>query len=180
VAKAFLRSIRSTKRKLALADLSKIADKEIRQAMDKKVKPALIKSFENVVANWKSDVGFAARTYVRRDSITVYVFPTGKDKMIWIYVDQGTKPHPIFPKKPGGVLAFQGGTYVPKTLAKPARTVYGGGTVKNPKPVFAKSVQHPGSEARGFTKQIAKDIQPEFKREVENAFRRAARKANGK
>ena len=38
------------------------------------------------------------------------------------------------------------------------------------------SVQHPGSEARNFSAEIAEDIEPGFKREIENAFRRAARR----
>jgi len=186
VAKAFLRSVRSGKRKLALADLSSISRKEIEDAMDKRIKPVLVKSHEKIVEDWDSNVGFAARKVIRSDSIAVYVFPTGEDKMVWIYVDRGTKPHKIEAKN-APRLAFwmttKGGKpvrggYEPKTLARPARTVAGGGYVREPKAlVTPKAVDHPGNEPRNFTQQIARDIEPFFKKEIENAFRRTARRA---
>jgi len=177
--KAFFRSVRSGKRKAGLADLDSITRKEIERVLDQRVKPALVKSHEKVVEDWTTQVTFAAKKYVRPNSITVYVYPTGKNKKIWYYVDQGTRPHPITPKKPGGLLVFPWGgkgSYVSKTLARPARTVAGGGYVKNPTTRYAKRVDHPGSEGRNFTGQIAEDIKPDFRREMENAFRRAARR----
>jgi hypothetical protein len=177
--KAFFRSVRSGKRKAALADLSSIARKEIEMVLDQRVKPALVKSHEKVVEDWTTKVTFQARKVLKPDSITIYVYPTGPNKKIWYYVDLGTDPHPITPKKPGGLLVFGWGgkgSYVPKTMAKPARTVSGGGYVKNPKVTYAKRVDHPGSEGRNFTGQIAEDIKPDFRREVENAFRRTARR----
>jgi len=179
MAKAFLRSVRSGKRRAALADLDSIARKEIERVLDERVKPALVKSHEKIVEDWTTKITFQARKVIKSDVITVYVYPTGKNKAIWYYVDLGTKPHPITPKKPGGMLVFPWGgkgSYVPKTLARPARTVVGGGYVRNPQVVRAKRVDHPGSEGRNFTGQIANEIQPEFKREMENAFRRTARK----
>lgn len=177
--KAFFRDIRSGKRRAAIADLASITRKEVEQVLDQRVKPALVKSHEKVVEDWTTKVTFAARKVITPNRIVIYVFPTGKNKQIWYYVDLGTEPHPITPKKPGGLLVFGWGgpgSYVPKTMAKPARTVAGGGYVKNPQVVRAKRVDHPGSEGRDFTGQIATDIQPAFKREVENAFRRAARR----
>jgi len=108
----------------------------------------------------------------------VTVFPVGADREVWFYVDQGTKPHPIAAKR-APYLVFQAGNYVPKTLAKPARTVSGGGQVRNPQWVKTKRVQHPGSEGRHFTQTIAEDIQPSFKAEVEKAFKRIAASAGG-
>lgn len=148
--------------------------------MDKGVKPAAVKSHEKIVQDWESDVGFAAKKYVRATSITIYVYPTGKDKLIWTYVDQPTKPH-LIPKTPksGSWLYFKWGgkgSYVPKTMARPARTVVGGGFVKGGKPVAFKRVNHPGSEGRFFSEAIAKDIQPDFRRLIENAFRNISRK----
>ena len=162
-----------------MADLDSIARKEIERVLDERVKPALVKSHEKVVEDWTTKITFQARKVIKPDVITVYVYPTGENKNIWYYVDQGTKPHPITPKKPGGMLVFPWGgpgSYVSKTLAKPARTVVGGGYVRNPQTVRAKRVQHPGTEGRNFTGQIANEIKPDFKREMENAFRRTARK----
>lgn len=174
MAKVLLRNIRSGKRKAALLDLESLARKQIEQTLDQKVKPALIKSHELIVANWSSDVGFQARKFITGDSISINVFPTGADKQIWIFVDQGTKPHTIRAKG-GGRLKFQAGTYKPKTLANPARTASGGGTVSGGVTVFPKAVNHPGTQARNFSETIAEDIRPSFIQEMEAAFRLVAK-----
>jgi len=186
VAKALMQRIRSKRRRESIAVAAKA---EIMAEMEKDVKPRLVKSMENVVKDWDTEIGFQARTVVKPDSISVYVYPTGKNKKIFIYVDKGTKRHDI-PAKNAPRLAFYMGAdasgkpvrgrYEPKTLAKPARTVVGGGYVKPPKTfVRPLEVDHPGSEGREFTKQIAKDIRPEFKAGIDAAFKRAARRSNG-
>ncbi len=178
------RQIRSPAREKALMDLGSTVRKEVEGALEK-VKKALVDSHELIVQDWKSDVSFRAAKYIRPDRMWVTVFPTGADREIWFYVDQGTKPHTIPERRPkkAKALAFQaGGAYQPKTLAKPARTVSGGGKVTGGTKVVAmkaKAYTHPGTEAREFTRQIAEDIQPEFVKEVENAFKRAASSAGG-
>jgi len=176
--KILFKSIRSGKRRAAITDLNNIARKMIDAAIDKQVKPALIKSHEMVVADWKHKPGFASKKHIQFDSIAISVYPTGKHKDIWIFVDQGTKAHKIAAKNaPNLVFPWGGpGSYVSKTLAKPARTVRGGGYVKNPTMQFRKQVQHPGIQAREFTKEIAEDINPDFKKFIENTFRQIARK----
>jgi hypothetical protein len=186
VAKAFLRGVRSRKRRLALSDVAGESYKEVARVMDQQVKPALVEAHERVVKDWDSDVGFAAKKFLRRDSITVYVYPTGEDKEVWGYVDLGTRPHKIRAKNAPRLAfmmsvdaagKFVRGGYVPKTLAKPARTVLGGGYVKSPKALARPiEVDHPGSEGRGFTEQIAREMQPEIETAIENAFRRIARR----
>lgn len=180
MAKAFIRSVRAGQRKAAIADLGSLTQREIRAAMDRRVKPELLKDHRAVVKDWKSDVDFAARTYVRRDSIGVYVYPVGDDKQVWHYVNEGTRPHTI-PAVVGKLMVFKaGGTYVPKTRAKPARTVAGGGVVQGGATVFTtrrRAFTHPGNEPREFTKEIAEEYDKAFRRETENAFRRALRRA---
>jgi hypothetical protein len=176
--KVLLRNVRSGKRRAAIADLESIVRKQLEAAMDDKVKPALVKSHEKIVKDWKNQPEFAARKYIRPDKIEIAVYPTGEHKLIWIYVDQGTRPHPITPKR-AKFLKFEWGgpgSYEPKTLAKPARTVRGGGRVVGGVTVYRKKVQHPGSEGRHFTETIAGDIKPDFKRTIENTFRRISRK----
>lgn len=171
-----LRDVRSGKRRAAITELDTIVRKEIEKVLDEKVTPAMIKSHELIVANWKNKVTFSAEKSIRPDKIRIFVFPTGPNKQIWIYVDQGTKPHPIKPrKKPLLIFSWGGpGSYIPKTKAKPARTVAGGGKVQNAQIVRSTGVDHPGSEAREFSRTIAEDIKPEFKKEIENAFRRTS------
>ena len=168
-----LKNVRGAKRQAAIQDLNSIVRKELEDAIDRKVKPALIKSHEIIVAPWEHKPKFQSRKYIKPQFIAVNVFPTGDNAKIWRFVDEGTKPH-IIKAKNAPRLIFQTG-YVSKTLAKPARTVSGGGYTTGPiisKPV----VNHPGNEAREFTKIIAEDIQPEFEKEMENAFRRASNK----
>lgn len=178
MARAFLRSIRGKKRQKLFANMPSDASKEIRAVVNKKVKPALVKAHERVVADWKSDVKFRSRVTITPDAIKIFIFPAGADKQVWTFVDKGTRPHIIKPKGPGYPLRFKTG-YKPKTLPNPARTVYGGGGASGPE-VRAMVVKHPGSEPRNFTKQIAKEMGPEIRAEIENAFRRVARRTNGK
>lgn len=172
--KLLFKNIRSGKRQAAITDLNSITRKQIEETLDRKVRPALVKSHELVVANWEHKVKFGARKNISADKIVIYVFPTGENSEIWIFVDQGTKPHKITAKTVRG-LRFQGGTYVSKTLARPARTVSGGGYVQNPTWVRKESVNHPGTEARNFSVEIAEDIKPDFLREMENAFKQIAK-----
>jgi len=174
--KILLRNIRSSKRQAAITDLNNIVRKEIEKAMDTQVKPVLIKSHNLIVAGWEHKPGFDGKKYIKPDKIEISVFPTGENAKIWTFVDQGTKPHDITPKTaPRLVFPWGGpGSYVSKTLARPARTVSGGGYVKNPVMQFRKQVHHPGTEARNFSKEIAKDVEPQFKKLIDNAFRKVA------
>lgn len=173
------RNVRSGKRKAALLDLDNIVRKEIDKVMEKQVKPTLIKSHELIVRDWNTSIGFQARKFITSTKISVSIFPTGPNKRIWFFVDRGTKRHPM-PAVSGKFMVFQaGGTYNPKTLPSPARTVSGGGNVTGGTKVITKgrkAFTHPGSKARNFTKTIAEDIKPGFKRVIENAFRRTAKK----
>jgi len=144
--------------------------------MDREVKPALVKSHEKIVADWKHQPEFQGRKVIKPDSISIYIFSVGPNKNIWVYVDKGTKPHVIRAVN-APLLKFKTG-YQAKTLAKPARTVVGGGRATGPW-VSAVSVNHPGSEGRGFSEQIATDIEPDFHRVIDNAFRRVARRMEG-
>jgi hypothetical protein len=175
--KVLFKNIRSGKRKAKLLDLNSLTRKQLERDLDNKVKPALVKSHELIVANWESDVSFASRKSITADEIAVTIYPTGPDKEIWTFVDQGTKPHQIPAHGPASaqVMKFQaGGTYHPKTLARPARTASGGGRVTGGTTVYAKRVKaftHPGSQGRHFSEEIAEDIQPSFIKTIEGSFR---------
>jgi hypothetical protein len=71
---------------------------------------------------------------------------------IYSYVEYGTRPHVIVPKKRGGRLAFRG-KYVAKTRPGVISSRAGGakGGLR-----FAKQVQHPGTQPRHFSATIAK------------------------
>lgn len=146
--------------------------KEAERTLDVVVKPRLVKWGERTVANWKHKPGFAARKYVTRQAIRVCVYPTGENKKYWIWTSRGTKPHPIEPKKKP-ILAFPS-IYIPKTSIGPT---YGGpGTSKGPT-IFAMHVDHPGTWPRHFEEAWAIWARDWFRREMENAMRRGARRA---
>lgn len=181
-----LRSIRSNKRRALITNLESLAKKQLEEAMDSKVKLALIKSHERIVRDWEHKPDFKARKEVRADRISVTVFPTGENAKIWLWVDKGTKDHMlpagggrIYPVRAKALRFNYGGKYVSKTLAKPARTVSGGGRVEGGTPVAVASVAGhmvSGIEAREFTQTIADDTQPGFISTIENVFRNIARR----
>ena len=139
-------------------------------------KQILLRDMERIVSDWKSDVGFQARKIIKTNYIAINVYPIGKDKEKWEFVDKGTSPHTIRATK-APYLKFRSG-YQAKTAAKPARYNISGGGVSTGEWKSKKVVQHPGSEGRNFEQTIASDYKKEFAKITNNAFRRAAKKIN--
>lgn len=167
----------------ATAFKSSIFREEIRnaaQAMALKIK----KDFEATTKTWADkpefkvevNVGRAAGGYVATKAGT----PAGAeisvttDDEIYGYVDEGTKPHVIRPRRRGGLLAFKTGGYRAKT-----RPQVIGSTAGRPgkNQVFAKEVHHPGTKARKFTQVIHKKWQATFRKEMDAAIKRAAKRS---
>ncbi len=141
------------------------------------------RDLEDVVSDWSEQnrPKFTVERRISPTEIRVFVRPYKRRtaSRIFGYVDQGTKPHTIRPKKRGGVLAFQWGgpgSYQPKT--RPIAQAHGPGKVVGGGMHFAKAVRHPGSKGRHFLAAIHKRRAPQFRRDVENTFRRARRKMN--
>ena len=68
-----------------------------------------------------------------------------------------------------------------KTASNPGRAAGGSGSVSGGTQVFAKKVDainHPGSEARLFSEEIAKEILPIFRRSLETSMIKIAREVN--
>lgn len=172
MAKLLLRNIRSGKRKALITDVFNITIMELKSEMDP-IRKALVKQFDSIVSNWKSDVSFGGKVFIQPDAIFVNVFPKGADKKIWDYVDQGTPPHTIT----GSPLIFRSG-YQPKTLANPPRVALSGGGKATGPWVKKYKVNHPGVTARNFTPTISKDYVPFFQSRIEAAFKRVERKVN--
>lgn len=171
-----LRNIQSKKRSAGLLNIASITREQMNQVMED-TKNDLLKSLNSIVKDWKSDVSFQARKYVKADLIAINTFPVGKDKMVWEFVDKGTKPHTIKAKTSKG-LRFKS-DYKPRTLPNPARLASGGG-ISTGSWKAAKIVNHPGSKPRNFEKVLGSDYQPKFTRDTNNAFKRAAYQINKK
>lgn len=155
--------------------------REVEMTIDAKSKPELIAKHDEVVADWDTEIEFKARKFVTKSGIRINVFASGENKMIWIYVTQGTRPHVIKPKRPGYPLRFKWGgpgSYKPKTTTAPS---FGGpGEVQGGKIVRFPAVNHHGNEPRPFPAQIAREYKPTFSRDMENASRRGVRRMRGK
>lgn len=101
--------------------------------------------FEQVWSTWehKPTITINKQGYERRVEVT------GENARIFQYVDLGTRPHVIKPRR-AKRLAFSS-KFSPKT--KPGALVSGGGS-KGAVDTFVRFVAHPGSKPRNFTKNI--------------------------
>lgn len=156
---------------------------EVLEEMRENVGPELLAYFTKITRNWRHKPKFSAFYEVTRNASTVSVEPYGPNAPIWQYVSRGTRPH-LIPKggarvqrAKGYPLRFQWGgpgSYRPRTSAGghyngPGRVV-GGRTVR------FWQVHHPGNRPRDFERHIARWYRPKFRRRIENAMRRGARK----
>lgn len=130
--------------------------------------------FNYVVANWVNKPKFKVEVGSGKERLFLRVTVEGPNraKLIYKWVDKGTKPHTIQPNK-ASKLRFATG-YQAKTGVGGK---YGGPGRANGPVVFTKLVNHPGIKARNFSDTIAKDTEPILKREVNNGYRRGLRKA---
>lgn len=147
--------------------------KEVEKTLDAKVKPRLLDYPRRIVASWEHKPEFRAMKRVTRGDIRVYIYPTGPNKKYWIWTSRGTKPHVIEPKN-APVLAFPS-IYTPKTTVR-GPGYKGPGTSSGPT-VFAMHVEHPGTKPRHFEEAWGRWAKTWFRREMENAIRRGARRA---
>jgi len=145
--------------------------------------------FEDVVSDWSSDSRpeFELKVNVWSDELSVIVKPKrtrgrrerAKPAEIFNFVDKGTKPHVILPKRRNKrrrlVFVWGGpGSYLAKT--QPVAVAHAGdGKVVDGRVVAFPKVNHPGSKARLFSETIQQQTYPEFRRIVENAFRKMER-----
>lgn len=127
-----------------------------------------------VVRDWTNRPGFEIFYVIGPYRIVVGVRPTGRNAMIWQYVNEGTDPHLIFPRAPGGKLKFRT-AYTARTAAV-AKVNPAGGRSSGPW-VTKDFVNHPGSEARQFTETFEDNLRKDFRRRAENAIRRGIRRS---
>ena len=124
--------------------------------------------FQKTTATWEHKPVFEQVISLAGGGPQVLV---GTDDEIYRYVDEGTKPHDIVPKHPGGILVFPG-TFTSKTMPGVigSRAGYKGGEIiKRPR------VHHPGTEARRFTEVIKGKWESRFKSDMEDVMKAAAR-----
>lgn len=103
----------------------------------------------------KVDFDVTTQTWDRRPDFTIDSEPGKRtistENEIYGYVNDGTRPHIIAPKNPGGMLVFG----VPSGAKTQVRTIGSGAGSKGSTIVRTrKPVQHPGTDAREFDQVI--------------------------
>lgn len=122
---------------------------------------AVVKDIEKTTATWKHDVAIEVKE--RSDGYSVTV----KDD-IWNMLDHGTRAHRIIARR-AKRLRFAGG-FQAKTRPGFIGSTSGssGGGV-----VFAQSVQHPGTTARGWSKLIGAKYRSQLQKFISKRIREA-------
>lgn len=176
----FVRAITSASRQKVIEKQARVVRSQLEKTLVPDVRDKVIGHYKHAVADWKEKPKFRGTISVKPDSITLNVAPViGKSTkknpsigQIFQWVDKGTKPYVIRPRKKPA-LAFRA-NYRPRTKYR-AKSQQGPGTANGPWQ-HAQKVNHPGIEARDFSGQIADDYKVEFKRTVEVDLRRAIRR----
>lgn len=147
---------------------------EFRQAFEK----AALKTAHLVERDLKS----TTRTWTHQPKFSVNVLPidnpytiiAGTDDDIYGYVDAGTRPHTIRPKR-SKYLRFYSG-YRSKTRVNIIGSREGGSSGEA---VFRQEVHHPGFAGRNFLAQIARRRQTTLEQEVSQNTAKVMRQSKG-
>lgn len=149
--------------------------KDVRRSLENvmraEVEDKLIAEYQKRVANWENQPDFEAKSKATVDRLETIVTPIGENAILWTWVSGGTDPHPI--PASSTFLRFEMGEYRPKT--EPGNVYGGPGDIVGAQWITKDEVDHPGIEAREFEKYISEEFKPEFRRIMENAWRRIIR-----
>lgn len=134
----------------------------------KKVGREVVKDFQATTATWKHKPKFE-QTISLKGGPSIQV---GTDDEIYRYVEEGTKPHDIYPRK-AKVLRFKPG-YSAKTSPGVIGSGPGGASGKE---ILRPYVRHPGTKPRNFAKAIEKKWRRSFPDRMQKAMKRAREKS---
>lgn len=126
----------------------------------------LLRDLEATVRTWDTKPTFDV-TITQTDGS--YSVTAGTDNEIYSYVDGGTKPHAILPKR-SKYLKFSSG-YKAKTRVGFIGSNEGGSSGDS---VFSRGVYHPGFPGRKFTTLIQKRRQTTVQQEISAAIAKVA------
>ncbi len=148
---------------------------ELLNAMRKAGRTIIREDFEPTTATWEHEVTFDMAVSLKQPGPTVTI--TTQDD-VWNMLDKGTQPHEIWAgaytgKSKAKVLAFPS-AFSPKTRPRQLKSYSGrrGGET-----VFRPYVEHPGTEAREWTKTAASKRRKWYKSQMQAAMRRAVKKS---
>ncbi len=124
------------------------------------------RALEAAADNWSDPPTFSITGSLQQGEITI-----ATDDLRYLWVDEGTRSHPIPRVRGRKRLAFITG-YHPKTT--PGRFTKGSGA-RTGSLVVVPSVWHPGIKARRITKRVAEVIAPQLERDFQRAIDDALR-----
>lgn len=126
------------------------------------------RDLESTTRTWDHKPKFAV---IVEQNATLFSVFAGTNDDIYRYVDEGTKPHDIKPKR-SKFLRFSSG-YKAKGKTGVIGSQEGGSSGDD---VFSRGVHHPGFAGRHFTVLIAKRRQKTIVQEIDQALAKVARK----
>jgi hypothetical protein len=130
------------------------------------------KEFQKPVRTWKTKPSFKTRILgAGTNAVFLDVFPEGEGALNFNRLDFGVPPHLIHARF-AKALSFRK-KYRSATL--PGRLSSRTASSSGPR-IFAKSVLHPGVEARLFSKQVYGIVNPEYRRRMKNIVERGLRR----
>lgn len=141
--------------------------KEIKKAVDKSA-ALVLRDLQSTVRTWKTKVAFDVTITQNGED---YGVTAGTDNQIYTWVNDGTKPHAIKPKR-SRFLRFSSG-YKAKTRVGIIGSVDGGSFGND---IFSRGVMHPGFVGRTFVTKIQQRRQVTVAQEISQAIAVVARK----
>lgn len=137
------------------------------QAMKDKTAPRLKELFEKTVQGWKTPPAWDQEQETTSEKISMRVFASGSNADQYALVNYGSPPHPIYPKNQGGFLRFQPGY---RSSTSPG-SLNSRAFVRSGNFISSRGVpMHPGFQPRGFDKSVAKEYEPQFQKDMQDAI----------
>lgn len=137
----------------------------------KKIQTEIERELDKIAREAKDDFDRTQRTWDHQAQFVIRSAPGIREvkttERPYVFVDFGTKPHVIRPKN-ANALAFNANS---KAKTRPGVLTSGPGAPGNLS-LVRKSVKHPGSKAREFSKMIAEKWNRQFKRRMDEAIAR--------
>jgi hypothetical protein len=159
---------------VTVPDASKFSSRKfvdsILDKMSSKTAPEIKRVFESTVSTWSHKVDFSSKVESSSEKISTTVFAGGQNADLYKLVSSGSPSHRISAKK-GGLLKFYTGyrsSTLPRVLL--SRQSMRGGNIE-----MAKSVNHPGFEAREFPEALKEFYEDTFEKDMQDAMDEAAK-----
>jgi hypothetical protein len=173
----------------------RLKDKEMKEALRHATERAgrqIVKDLEQTTETWEHKPTFKMSTTVTgkkpEDNLAVRVYTGNEPRLdppdagdIWNMLDNGTRPHEIWAgaytgKSDKKVLAFPS-MFSPKTTPNALSSKAG---ASGGETIFRAYVEHPGTEARNWTKVETERRRAWFKEQMVDAMKEAAQASGHK